>query len=567
VARRGHAYPNIGVVASDLINTRLSSLPPRASAAGGLDRAMRLDVVVLAVVSRVPRAILREDLRRAVALGLGDVPATRVARALPVVDAQAGEVSVRRELAAGAPLVLVHDGTALVGAVAPTGASNLGAMGPSLAGRLAVLLDDEAQRLLRRIALLAEGQGSRAFAVGGVVRDAVAGEAGRGGRDLDVVVEGDGVAVARGLAAETGGELAVHPRFLTASVRAPGGRRVDVATARAEHYEAPGALPRVRPAGIGEDLARRDFTVNAMAAELSSGTFHLVDPLGGRGDLALRRLRVLHPLSFVEDPTRLFRAARYAVRLGLTLDPWTTACRRLALGRAPFDALSGARLTAELTRILDEPDPGRVLARLGTDGAFRLVARGYRNGPTTAERFAALAAAGRWARRHALPVAPLELLVLALLGDQAPRVAGEALDRLGVSGEPRSRLVAILRGAPGQLAGLRAAASRSAAARILRNHPGLEMAWLWLTGDGAVRRRVTRFAARDAAVRPWLDGDEVMALGIPQGPGVARVLGELRDGRLDGTLRDRAAARHHVRRRIGPHGATGGARTIGVKEG
>jgi tRNA nucleotidyltransferase/poly(A) polymerase len=105
----------------------------------------------------------------------------------------------------------------------------------------------------------------------------------------------------------------------------------------------------------------------------------------------MRRLRVLHPLSFVEDPTRVFRAARYAVRLGLTLDPWTAACRRLALGRAPFDALSGARLTAELLRILEEPHAERVLARLAMDGAFRLIARGYRYGVPTGVRLGALA--------------------------------------------------------------------------------------------------------------------------------------------------------------------------------
>ncbi len=130
---------------------------------------------------------------------------------------------------------------------------------------------------------------------------------------------------ARLLAAEIGGALVEHARFLTASVTCDR-RRVDIATARAERYEVPAALPRVRPAAIGEDLRRRDFTVNAMAAELSSGAFLLVDPLGGRRDLQRRRLRVLHPLSFVEDPTRIFRAARYGARLGLTPDPWTAAC-------------------------------------------------------------------------------------------------------------------------------------------------------------------------------------------------------------------------------------------------
>ena len=113
---------------------------------------------------------------------------------------------------------------------------------------------------------------------------------------------------------------------------------------------------------------------------------------------------------------------------------------------------------------------------------------------------------------------------------------------------------------PARRAGLRTAESPSAVARVLRGRPGLELAWLWLAGDGAVRRRVTRFAAHDAAVRPWLDGHEVMALGVPRGPGVAGVLGELRDGRLDGTLRDRGAAIRHVARRARPRRWAAGRR-------
>src|SRR5947208_468905 len=153
-------------------------------------------------------------------------------------------------------------------------------------------------------------------------------------RDLDLVVEGDGPAVARRLAQELGGTLREHERFLTASVETPGAGRIDVATARTERYETRGALPRVMPAAIEEDLRRRDFSVNAMAIELASGAWGLLDPFGGREDLARRRLRVLHPLAYVEDPTRLFRAARHGARLGLTPDRATLAAQALPR-RAP----------------------------------------------------------------------------------------------------------------------------------------------------------------------------------------------------------------------------------------
>jgi tRNA nucleotidyltransferase (CCA-adding enzyme) len=549
VARPGHAYPQARVLARDLVSTILGPLPPAASVREALARATRLDAMGFVLAEREGFAVLREDLRRAAALGLGDLPAMLIRRPLPVLDDAADELAVRRTLAGGAPLVLIRNGTTSAGAVVPRGRSFGHALGPSLTRRLTAALDRPARRLLGRVASLAEGHGSRAFAVGGVVRDAVRGAPGRRPGDLDVVVEGDGLAVAGLLAAETGGELVEHAPFLTASVRGPGERRVDIATARAEHYEAPGALPRVRPSTIGEDLKRRDFTVNAMAAELGSPAFLLVDPLGGRSDLRERRLRVLHPLSFVDDPTRLFRAARYAIRLGLTLDPWTAECQRLAVDQAPFDALSGARLLAELKRVLDEANAARALGMLGAQGAFRLLDRGYRYTPSTGDRVQQLASTLTWIRAHTVPVTAVDVLVLVLLADQTPRVAAGALRRLGLGSSLAASLLAIVGRTDALPSDVRTASTRSAAGRALRGRASLELAWLWLNGDAAVRRTVTRFVDRDAGVRPWLSGEEVIALGIPRGPGVARVLDELRDGRLDRTLAGRAAARRHVRRR------------------
>ena len=155
--------------------------------------------------------------------------------------------------------------------------------------------------------------------------------------------------MARALAAALGASLVEHARFLTATVGSA--TRRDGSTSRpraASATRAAARLPRVMPASIEQDLRRRDFTVNAMAVELGSGAFELLDPHGGRVDLEARRLRILHPASFVEDPTRMFRAARYAARLGLRPDAWTTRCQAWALSLAPYPALSGARILAEL---------------------------------------------------------------------------------------------------------------------------------------------------------------------------------------------------------------------------
>jgi tRNA nucleotidyltransferase (CCA-adding enzyme) len=192
-------------------------------------------------------------------------------------------------------------------------------------------------------------------------------------RDLDLVVEGDGIAFARRLAPRLSSTaLREHARFGTATLELPGGGRLDVATARSETYRLPGALPEVRPGPLGEDLARRDFTVNAMALKVAPGTPLLIDPYGGRADLARRAIRMLHADSARDDPTRCFRAVRYANRLGFRIEPST---RRWIEDRARdgmLGRLSGDRLRREITRILSEPNRAAavgLLSRLGLDRA------------------------------------------------------------------------------------------------------------------------------------------------------------------------------------------------------
>jgi tRNA nucleotidyltransferase (CCA-adding enzyme) len=535
--------------AGELVRARVAAVAPETSVAEALALARRRDAVAVAA----GRAwILREDLARAAWLGLGALPARAVARPLPVVAAGASEVVVRRHFAAGAPVVVVDDRRrGPVGAVVaperggPSGTS----LGPRFPDRL-----PEATRpvlaALRRIA----ASGPRIFLVGGVVREALRTREPITTPDLDVVVEGDAGRVARALAeavgAAPGRGLVEHARFMTASVTTAAGARVDVATARSERYEAPGALPRVLPAAIGQDLGRRDFTVNAMAVDLGAEAFDVLDPYGGRWALARRRLRVLHPLSFVEDPTRIFRAARYATRLGFALDDWTTRALRLGLARAPYPALSGQRLQAELALIAREVRPGAALAWLGGAGAFRLLAPGYRW--TAAARGAAgrLADTLDWARRAGLAPEPVELVLVAVLAGQRPGVPAAALDRLALQGEPRSRIERALAGGfppPGT------GRPPSERARPWRGRSDLELASAMLLGDAATRREVAWFVAEARAVRPALRGDDVTALGVPPGPEVARVLSALRDARLDGTVveqdDERALVRNWLRRK------------------
>jgi tRNA nucleotidyltransferase (CCA-adding enzyme) len=204
------------------------------------------------------------------------------------------------------------------------------------------------------------GAGMPAYLVGGAVRDLLLG---RPRADLDVAVEGE----IGPLADSLGGELIdEHERFETAAVVVDD-HEIDIARAREEAYERPGALPVVRPATIAEDLARRDFTINAMAVPLA-GEPELVDPHGGVADLGTGTLRVLHDLSFQDDPTRALRAARYAARLGLMLEPGTERLLRLA----DLSTVSEDRIVGELARIAAEERPSAALKLIDHWGVLDL---------------------------------------------------------------------------------------------------------------------------------------------------------------------------------------------------
>jgi tRNA nucleotidyltransferase (CCA-adding enzyme) len=203
------------------------------------------------------------------------------------------------------------------------------------------------------------GAGMPAYLVGGAVRDLLLG---RPRADLDIAVEGE----IGPLADSLGGELIEHERFETAAVVVDD-HEIDVARAREETYERPGALPAVRPATIAEDLARRDFTINAMALPLA-GEPKLIDPHGGVADLGTGTLRVLHDLSFQDDPTRALRAARYAARLGLMLEPGTERLLRLA----DMSTVSEDRIVGELARIAAEERPSAALKLIDHWGVLDL---------------------------------------------------------------------------------------------------------------------------------------------------------------------------------------------------
>ena len=369
----------------------------------------------------------------------------------------------------------------------------------------------------------AEARGEPLYLVGGSVRDLLLG---RPQLDLDLALEGDALALAQRLAAALGARATLHRRFGTSTVRGAG-FSLDLARTRSETYLRPGALPSVRPASVVQDLARRDFTVNAMALALSrSQAGQLLDPHGGCGDLERRSLRVLHDRSFQDDATRILRCLRYEARLGFRPERRTMALLRRGLSY--LDTISGTRLRREL------------LALCGLDGAARALGRARALGVLTAIH-PALSWDGRRSRalrrlrgwRLASEEACLCLLAAAHSNDRQGLV-----DRLALRGAAGRAVLDFGRLAQGAALSQRdPTPSRVAAALTGYSVPALA-AFAALAAQ-PVSGRILWYLRRGRLVRTALDGRDLMALGVPAGPGLGALLTRLLEARLDGLVASR----------------------------
>lgn len=356
--------------------------------------------------------------------------------------------------------------------------------------------------------------------VGGAVRDALLGVAPT--EDIDLVVEGDALALAERLGHELNVRTVTHERFGTAYLELPHDNWIDIVRARRERYPHPGSLPVVEPGTLLDDLARRDFTINAIAYRLNGreqGT--LVDPHDGRRDLADGVVRALRDDAFVEDPTRVLRAVRYAARLGFTLDPATLDG---VMAASPAIDLRSSRVGEELRRLLKEARAGVAIAIAAELGVPWLASdAGERQ-----ERFdavdAALAIPGApalepWAIRMGLAVAPEHLPHVAVDG-WARGVAAAAAQ----GGELRQRL--------------RSITSTSGLDEVLNRAKPASVVVAYALGE----RRIADWWATVRGMRLAISGEDLVAAGIRPGPAIGRALAAVRAARLDGRVApDRSA--------------------------
>lgn len=391
-------------------------------------------------------------------------------------------------------------------------------------------LPDLHQKLLRHIDQQAALLGFSAYLVGGSVRDLLLNLP---VLDLDIVLEGDAIPLAQALKNRYGGTLTLHTKFRTATWQPPQGPSLDLITARRETYSEPAALPDVSPSSLADDLARRDFSINTLALRLADQS--LIDLHNAQTDLANGLIRVLHPQSFRDDPTRLYRAVRYETRYRFQIAPDTLALIPDAL---PFvQKLTAERLRHELDLVFNETRPARILSRMDELGLLQAVLPNVL--PWDSD------IAQRLDSALALPAPPEWGLGPTFSGQPLNQVLGYALWFAGLN---RSQLALLHTRLNFPLAVFK---TTQALADLLADVPALTdavpSAWVrrleevpllaiyaahHISGQAPLKRYVTEWRH----LHPQTDGQVLKALGLPPGPRYAEILSRLRAAWLDGEI-------------------------------
>jgi tRNA nucleotidyltransferase (CCA-adding enzyme) len=417
-------------------------------------------------------------------------------------------------------------------------------------------LPPKIMELLESVAAVADRLSVAVYLVGGFVRDLLLRKK---NFDLDLVVEGEGIVFAEALAAALAGRVRTHAKFGTAVVICPDHFKIDVASARMEYYLQPGALPSVEEASLKLDLYRRDFTINTLAIALNQGRFgELYDFFGGQLDLDNRVIRILHNLSFIEDPTRVFRAIRFAQRLGFNIGPHTESLLRSAVRLGFVARISGARLRNELITILQEEEPLPILRQLANYGLLPYVQKNLVLTEKIAKLFAAAEQTLNWYQLlyTGEVVEPWQVYFLCLTSHLDDAEMEEMIERLRMPESQRHDLLAGRTEAHGLLTRLtrkKKRAPRPRASEIYRWFASCSttvLLYLSARADDEIRRWISQYLIHLRTVHPELTGDDLRKLGFAPGPIYREILDALRFARLDAEVESRGDEISFVKKRF-----------------
>lgn len=499
--------------------------------------------------------------QKAIAHGLAGAPLTdymrRNLKTLPVTatlrDITTVIVGARQRL-----VPIVSGGSSVVGVVSRTDLINIfaqepGRMNPTdrapksrnMGRTMRDRLPKDVLDILEKAGALGRSRQTPVYVVGGFVRDLLLKTP---NHDIDLVVEGDGIGFARAFAGVLGGRVRVHKKFLTSVVIFPGAggkeERVDVATARLEYYESPAALPTVEHSSIKMDLYRRDFTINALAIRLDCEPMgEIVDFFGGQKDIRDRVIRVLHTLSFVEDPTRCLRAVRFEQRYHFRIGPATEKLIKNDVSLKLLDKLSPSRLFNEFEHICAEETAILCIRRLHELGILQAIHPQLSINPDRKEMLIRTAKVMAWYRLLYIDeeMRPWLVYFLVLCSSLTYAVTLEVFRRLGIPPALKNEVL----GCREKARSLRSSLKRltatpgfrvSALCAMLRPLP-VEFV-LYLMADMEVpetRRALSRYITVWRAEKPGVDGSDLKKLGLAPGPAYGVILQRLLEAKLDGT--------------------------------
>ncbi|HHD64433.1 MAG TPA: CBS domain-containing protein [Desulfobulbaceae bacterium] len=590
-----HRYIKPKAIAGEIMSAPVLTIPPETSIDEANTVLTRYNITVLPVARHSPAEhggkilpsgllgmISRRVVEKAIFHKLGHLPVseymTTEIATLPVTatlaDIQEQIIEHRQRL------IPVMDGEQLIGVITRTDLLNLLVNDPAHLPKnllqedehpsvertrnLSALISDNLKKdiilLLRNVGEIADSLGYDAFVVGGFVRDLLLQVK---NLDIDIVIEGDGIRFAKELARYHKGTVRTHEKFGTATVILPDDRRIDVATARLEYYEYPAAMPTVELSSIKLDLYRRDFTINAMAIHLNPDRFGvLVDFFNSQNDLKERRIQVLHNLSFVEDPTRIFRAIRFEQRLDFHITPHTKKLIKNAVRMNLFDRFSGARFFGELKQILSEDNPLPALRRMNEFSLFPFLWPDLRPNLKIDRRFIhVMTQAGRavsWFRLLYLntPCAFWAVAVLAIMSRSRVRELINFCDRFEIPAKQTKLLI-------------RQKTEGERIAREMLRRPFMkpsEIYWLLLDLDNVgllylmaiarkkyIQKAVSLFVTALRETVPLISGRDLQELGYLPGPQFRTIINHVLENQLNGILQTKEDALALVKQNYHPY--------------
>lgn len=411
-------------------------------------------------------------------------------------------------------------------------------------------LHEKTTKKLADMGSLADEMGFHVYLVGGFVRDLLLRDE---NYDVDIVVEGDGIAFAEEMARRFAVKIRAHKEFSTAKMIYPDGFKVDIATARLEYYKAPAALPTVEHGSLKLDLHRRDFTINTLAISLNKNTFgELIDFFGAQRDIKEKTIRVLHSLSFVEDPTRVFRAIRFEKRFGFKIGKQTLDLIKNAVKLNFLARIRGKRIWAELALILREEAPEQILKRLHDLDLLRFISDKISFSKEKERLFSQMHAVHKWHEflYQGKSVDKVQFYVLGILDNMKLPDAIEFCEKMEMTERFRRRAaenVEHLRMAIGRLSAGSATMKKSEAYRILDSLSREATLFIMAkTRSEEIKKFISSYITYHSSRRPLTTGDDLKKLGVPEGPLFREILDKLMDAKVDMNLKTKEEESHFV---------------------